>query len=137
MVNLFSLVTDTSLCNFTPLKPVLNNVTRCGSTHSMLPRYKNLQEFIAKLEMYDFTLLMRIHYDNVILVKLLQPMRNLESVTKTFRRTNNCRSDPRTLFTGVLDSNQNLLKLLYLNAAVVLHPMFESMLGDLAENRDS
>lgn len=135
MLKLRNLIPAAKLRRHTPLKPLLNNVTRWSSTHSMLRRYQQLRDFVPSIGDDGITILLPSNAEEKKIDGLVLILDELDSVTKRLQDEETTMADVRVLFDATIAKYPETLCRLGETAGIVLHPEFESALVKLQENR--
>lgn len=128
MVKLKTLLLSAQLRKLTHLRPRLRNVTRWSSTFSMISRYRELKEFLPKLNSDVIDEISLTTPENRRVDELYEKFTVFESVTKALQKDNTSLADVRALFDATIDEHPTTYCRLSSTADIVHCPWFESAL---------
>jgi len=126
MSKLKTLKLSAKLREYTNLRPRKSYEKRWSGTHAMLLRYKQLQEFLPKLESSEINELLLTPQEDVSVDLLLKELKDIDSVTKILQARCTTLSDVRALFDALIDQYPNMKPFLKADANIVHSKQFES-----------
>lgn len=124
------------LRRFTLLKAKQRNVTRWSSTYDMLRRYRELKEFLPKLDDVELESILLSEEEDILVDHLCTKLRDLDSVTKELQRSNISLAEARVLFDGVIEKYPNSKRRLGPDSNIIENKRFESAIVKIQQNRE-
>ena len=136
MKKLQNLIPAAKLRRINHLKAKTSIKTRWSSTYAMITRFRQISDFILKIDLTEIICMMPTHAEMKQLDKLYSLLRDLDSVTNHFQSETASLAEIRAILNGVLEQYPETLHRLNDRADIILHSDFESARAKIQDDKE-